>query len=163
MTTSIAERLRALQITLPDEAPPVVPGYVPVFVPWVRTGNLLYLSGRLAKKDGQLWIGKLGEQVSSAEGKQAARGIAIEMLATLRAALGDLENVARIVRLLVMVNCTPNFTEPHVVANGASELFMEVFAERGAHARSAIGIASAPFGACVEMDLIVEVSEGVAA
>lgn len=163
MTTSIAERLRALQITLPDEAPPVVPGYVPVFVPWVRTGNLLYLSGRLAKKDGQLWIGKLGEQVSSAEGKQAARGIAIEMLATLRAALGDLENVARIVRLLVMVNCTPDFTEPHVVANGASELFMEVFAERGAHARSAIGIASAPFGACVEMDLIVEVSEGVAA
>lgn len=163
MTTSIAERLRALQITLPDEAPPVVPGYVPVFVPWVRTANLLYLSGRLAKKDGQLWIGKLGEQVSSAEGKQAARGIAIEMLATLRAALGDLENVARIVRLLVMVNCTPDFTEPHVVANGASELFMEVFAERGAHARSAIGIASAPFGACVEMDLIVEVSEGVAA
>ena len=163
MTTTIAQRLDALQITLPDEAPPVVPGYVPVFVPWVRTGNLLYLSGRLAKKDGQLWIGKLGDQVSSAEGKQAARAIAIEMLATLRAALGDLENVARIVRLLVMVNCTPDFTEPHVVANGASELFMEVFAERGAHARSAIGIASAPFGACVEMDLIVEVSEGVAA
>ena len=163
MTTTIAQRLDALQITLPDEAPPVVPGYVPVFVPWVRTGNLLYLSGRLAKKDGQLWIGKLGDQVSSAEGKQAAREIAIEMLATLRAALGDLENVARIVRLLVMVNCTPDFTEPHVVANGASELFMEVFAERGAHARSAIGIASAPFGACVEMDLIVEVSEGVAA
>ena len=158
MTTSIAERLRGLGITLPDEAPPVVPGYVPVFVPWVRTGNLLYLSGRLAKKDGQLWIGKLGEQVSSAEGKVAARGIAIEMLATLNAALGDLENVARIVRLLVMVNCTPDFTEPHVVANGASDLFMEVFAERGAHARSAIGTASAPFGACVEMDLIAAVT-----
>ena len=163
MTTSIAERLRELGITLPDEAPPVVPGYVPVFVPWVRTGNLLYLSGRLAKKDEQLWIGKLGEHVSSAEGKQAARGIAIEMLATLRVALGDLENVGRIVRLLVMVNCTPDFTEPHVVANGASELFVDVFAERGAHARSAIGIASAPFGACVEMDLIVEVAEGTAA
>ena len=158
MTTSIAERLRGLGITLPDEAPPVVPGYVPVFVPWVRTGNLLYLSGRLAKKDGQLWIGKLGEQVSSAEGKVAARGIAIEMLATLNAALGDLENIERIVRLLVMVNCTPDFTEPHVVANGASELFIEVFAERGAHARSAIGIAAAPFGACVEMDLIAAVT-----
>jgi enamine deaminase RidA (YjgF/YER057c/UK114 family) len=163
MTTSIAERLHELHITLPDEAPPVVPGYVPVFVPWVRTGNLLYLSGRLAKKDGQLWIGKLGERVTTAEGEQAARGIAIEMLATLRAALGDLENVGRIVRLLVMVNCTPNFTEPHVVANGASELFMQVFAERGAHARSAIGIASAPFGACVEMELIVEVSTAVTA
>jgi enamine deaminase RidA (YjgF/YER057c/UK114 family) len=163
VTTSIAERLRELQITLPDEAPPVVPGYVPIFAPWVRTGNLLYLSGRLAKKGGQLWIGKLGEQLTSAEGKQAARGIAIEMLATLRAALGDLEDVARIVRLLVMVNCTPDFTEPHVVANGASELFIEVFAERGAHARSAIGIASAPFGACVEMDLVVEVAAAVEA
>jgi enamine deaminase RidA (YjgF/YER057c/UK114 family) len=163
VTTSIAERLHELQITLPDEAPPVVPGYVPVFVPWVRTGNLLYLSGRLAKRDGQLWIGKLGERVTAAEGEQAARGIAIEMLATLRAALGDLEDVRRIVRLLVMVNCTPNFTEPHVVANGASELFMQVFSERGAHARSAIGIASVPFGACVEMDLIVEVSAAVTA
>ncbi len=159
MTTSIEERLRALQITLPDEAPPVVAGYVPVFVPFVRTGNLLYLSGRLAKKDGEIWVGKLGEQVTSAEGQEAARGIAIEMLAVLRTALGDLDNVKRIVRLLVMVNCTPRFTEPHVVANGASELFMEVFGERGAHARSAIGIATAPFGACVEMDLIVEVAE----
>lgn len=159
MTPSIRERLHALQITLPEEAPPVVPGYVPVFVPFVRSGNLLYLSGRLAKRDGQLWVGKLGERVTSAEGMQAARGIAIEMLATLRAALGDLENVQRIVRLLVMVNCTPRYTEPHVVANGASELFMEVFGERGAHARSAVGVAQLPFGACVEMDLIVEVAE----
>lgn len=162
MTTSIQERLRALQITLPNEAPPVVPGYVPVFVPFVRTGNLLYLSGRLAKKDGQLWVGKLGEDVTSAEGKEAARGIAIEMLATMQAAVGDLENVRRIVRLLVLVNCTLRYTEPHVVANGASELFMEVFGERGAHARSAVGIAQAPFGACVEMDLIVEVADSAA-
>ena len=92
-----------------------------------------------------------------AEGKQAARGIAIEMLATLRVALGDLEHVQRIVRLFVMVNCTPQYTEPHVVANGASELFMEVFGERGAHARSAIGVAQVPFGACVEIDMVVEV------
>ena len=155
--TTVQERLQALQITLPDVAPPVVAGYVPVFVPFVRTGNLLYLSGRLAKKDGELWIGKLGDKITSAQGKQAARGIAIEMLSTLRAALGDLENVQRIVRLLVMVNCTPQYTEPHVVANGASELFMEVFGARGAHARSAIGVAQAPFGACVEIDLIAEV------
>jgi enamine deaminase RidA (YjgF/YER057c/UK114 family) len=161
VTPSIQERLSELQITLPDEAPPVVPGYVPVFVPFVRTGNLLYLSGRLAKRDGELWVGKLGEQVTSAEGQQAARGIAIEMLATLRVALGDLEDVQRIVRLLVMVNCTLRYTEPHVVANGASELFMEVFGERGAHARSAVGVAQVPFGACVEMDLIVEVAQSM--
>lgn len=160
--TTVQERLHALQITLPDVAPPVVAGYVPVFVPFVRTGNLLYLSGRLAKKDGELWIGKLGDEITSAQGKQAARGIAIEMLSTLRAALGDLENVQRIVRLLVMVNCTPQYTEPHVVANGASELFMKVFGERGAHARSAIGVAQAPFGACVEIDLIAEVVDSAA-
>jgi enamine deaminase RidA (YjgF/YER057c/UK114 family) len=161
VTPSIAERLRALQITLPDAAPPVVPGYVPAFVPFVRTGNLLYLSGRLAKQDGELWVGKLGERLTSAEGQRAARGIAIEMLATLRAALGGLEHVQRIVRLLVMVNCTPEDTEPHVVANGASELFVDVFGERGAHARSAIGVAQLPFGACVEMDVVVEVTPSV--
>lgn len=158
MTPSIQERLDELHISLPEEAPPVVPGYVPVFVPFMRTGNLLYLSGRLAKKDGEIWVGKLGDQVTSAEGKNAARGIAIEMLAILRAALGDLESIRRIVKLMVMVNCTAQYTHPHVVANGASELFMEVFGNRGAHARSAIGVAQLPFGACVEIDLIVEVA-----
>jgi enamine deaminase RidA (YjgF/YER057c/UK114 family) len=157
--STIEERLRALQITLPDEAPPVVAGYVPVFAPFVRTGNLLFLSGRLAKRDGVLWLGKLGRDVSTAEGKDAARGIAIEMLATMRAALGDLEHVARIVRLLVLVNCTPEYTEPHVVANGASELLVAVFGARGMHARSAVGVATVPFGACVEMDLVVEVAD----
>jgi enamine deaminase RidA (YjgF/YER057c/UK114 family) len=157
--STIEERLRALQITLPDEAPPVVAGYVPVFAPFVRTGNLLFLSGRLAKRDGALWLGKLGRDVSTAEGKDAARGDAIEMLATMRAALGDLEHVARIVRLLVLVNCTPEYTEPHVVANGASELLVEVFGARGMHARSAVGVATVPFGACVEMDLVVEVAD----
>src|SRR5262245_43998869 len=112
----VEERLRALQITLPDDAPPVVAGYVPAFVPFVQSGNLLYLSGRLAKKDGELWVGKLGEQLTSVEGRQAARGIAIEMLATMRAALGNLDRVQRIVRLFVMVNSTPQYTEPHVVA-----------------------------------------------
>lgn len=157
--STIDERLRALRITLPDEAPPVVAGYVPAFAPFVRTGNLLFLSGRLAKRGGALWPGKLGGDVSSAEGKDAARGIAIEMLATMRAALGDLEHVERLVRLLVMVNCTPEYTEPHVVANGASELFVEVFGARGVHARSAVGVATVPFGACVEMDLVVEVAD----
>jgi enamine deaminase RidA (YjgF/YER057c/UK114 family) len=153
---TVYERLKALQITLPDVAPPVVDGYVPAFVPFVRTGNLVCLSGRLAKKDGRLWIGKLGADMTTPEGKQAARGIAIELLATLQAALGDLNNVLRIVKLLVLVNSAPDFTEPHVVANGASELFLEVFGERGSHARSAFGVAQIPFGACVEIEMIVE-------
>jgi len=155
--TTVYERLKALQITLPDVQPPVVDGYVASFVPFVRTGNLVYLSGRLAKKDGKPWSGKVGEQITVPEGKQAARGIAIELLATLQAALGDLEKIKRIVKLMVWVNSTPNFTESHVVANGASDLFLEIFGDRGTHARSAIGVAQIPFGACVEMELIVEV------
>src|SRR6266852_1677440 len=136
--TTVYERLKALQITLPDVPVPVVAGYDAAFVPFVRTG-------------------KVGEQITTLEGKQAARGIAIELLATLQSALGDLDKIKRIVRLLVMVNSTPNFTEPHVVANGASEIFLEIFGERGAHARSTFGSAQIPFGACVEIDLIAEV------
>jgi enamine deaminase RidA (YjgF/YER057c/UK114 family) len=155
--TTVCERLKALQITFPDVPPPVVDGYVAAFVPFVRTGNLVYLSGRLAKKNGKPWSGKVGEDITTLEGKQAARGIAIELLATLQAALGDLDQIKRIVRLLVMVNSAPNFTELHVVANGASELFLEIFGERGAHARSTFGGAQIPFGACVEIDLVAEV------
>jgi|ERR1700733_26597 len=155
--TTIYERLKALQITLPDVQPPVVDGYVAAFVPFVRTGNLIYLSGRLAKKDGKPWSGKVGEDVTTLEGKQAAREIAVEVLATLQVALGDLDKIKRIVKLLVMVNSTPNFTESHVVANGASGLFLEIFGERGAHARTSFGGAEIPFGACVEIDLIAEV------
>jgi enamine deaminase RidA (YjgF/YER057c/UK114 family) len=154
--STVSERLKALQITLPDAPRPVVDGYVASFVPFVRTGNLVYLSGRLAKQDGKIWSGKLGEQITTSEGKQAARGIAIELLATLRAALGDLNNVKRIVKLLVLVNSAPHFTEPHVVANGASELFLDIFGERGAHARSAFGVAQIPFGSCVEIEMVVE-------
>lgn len=155
--TTIYERLNALQITLPDVQPPVVDGYVAAFVPFVRTGNLIYLSGRLAKNNGKLWSGKVGEQITTLEGKQAARGIAIELLATLQAALGDLDKIKRIVKVVVMVNSKPNFTESHVVANGASELFLEIFGERGAHARTSHGGAEIPFGACVEIELIAEV------
>jgi enamine deaminase RidA (YjgF/YER057c/UK114 family) len=155
--TAVYERLNALQITLLDVAPPVVDGCVAAFVPFVRTGNLVYLSGRLAKQNGKPWSGKVGEHITTLEGKQAARDIAIELLATLQAALGDLDKMKRIVRLLVVVNSTPNFTEPHIVANGASELFLEIFGERGAHARSTFGRAQIPFGACVKIDLIAEV------
>jgi enamine deaminase RidA (YjgF/YER057c/UK114 family) len=153
---SVYERLNDLGIALPEVLPPVVDGYQAAFVPFVRSGNLVYLSGRLAKKDGRPLCGKLGEQITTAEGKQAARGVAIELLAALHAAIGDLNKITRIVKLLVLVNSAPHFTEPHVVANGASEVFLEIFGERGAHARSAFGVAQIPFGSCIEIEMIAE-------
>jgi enamine deaminase RidA (YjgF/YER057c/UK114 family) len=126
--TSIYERLQALQINLPEVPPPVVDRYVPSFVPFVRTDNLIYLSGRLAKKDGKPFSGKVGQEITTAEGRQAARDVAVELLATLHGALHDLNRVKRIVRLLVLVNSAPGFTEPHEVANGASELFWKSLA-----------------------------------
>lgn len=157
--TSIYERLRALKINLPELPPPMVDGYVPSFVPFVRSGNLIYLSGRLAKKDGKPFSGKLGQQITTAEGRQAARDVAIEVLATLQTALGDLNKVKRVVQMTVLVNSAPDFTESHEVANGASELLCEVFGERGAHARTCHGAAQIPFGSCVEIEMIVEVSD----
>lgn len=114
---SVYERLRALQISLPEVAAPVA-----AFAPFVRAGNLLFVSGHIAKKDGKPLSGKLGEQFTTSQGKEAARGIAIELLGTLQAATGDLNKVKRIVKLLVLVNSAVSFTEQHLVANGASEL-----------------------------------------
>jgi len=148
---SVYERLRVLNISLPEVKPPVA-----TFVPFVRTGNLIYLSGHIAKKDGRPWSGKLGDTITTAQGKEAARSIAIELLATLQAAGGDLNKINRIVKLLVLVNSAANFTEQHLVANGASELLLEVFGEQGAHARSAFGVAQIPFGSCVEIELTAE-------
>ena len=151
---SVYERLKALNISLPRVEPPAA-----AFVPTVRTGNLVFVSGHIAKQDGKPWVGKLGENLSTAEGKQAARGIAIDLIATLHASLGDLDKIKRIVKLMVLVNGGPTFTEQHLVANGASELLIEVFGkEKGPHARSAFGIAQIPLGACVEIELIAEVS-----
>jgi len=148
---SVYEKLKALNITLPEIEPTVA-----AFVPFVRTGNLVFISGHIAKKDGKPWTGKLGAELTTAQGKQAARGIAVELMATLQAATGDLDKIKRIVKLLVLVNSVPTYTEQHLVANGASELFVEVFGERGAHARSAFGIAQIPLGSCVEIELIAE-------
>ena len=148
----VYDRLKALNISLPVVEPPVA-----AFVPVVRSGNLLFVSGHIAKKEGKPWAGKLGENLFTAQGKEAARGIAIELLATLHAAIGDLDKITRIVKLLVLVNSAPTFTEQHLVANGASELFVEVFGEKGPHARSAIGIAQIPLGSCVEIELVAEV------
>jgi enamine deaminase RidA (YjgF/YER057c/UK114 family) len=148
---SAYEKLKSLGITLPPLAPPGA-----VYVPFVRTGNLVYVAGHIAKKEGQPWVGRLGENMATAEGKAAARAIAIDLMGTLNAAVGDLERVQRIVKLLVLVNSAPSFTEQHLVANGASELLVEVFGERGPHARSAFGVAQIPLGACVEIELIAE-------
>jgi len=149
---SVYERLEALRIILPKVEAPVAD-----FVPVLRTGNLLFVSGHIAKKNGKPWDGKLGENLSTVQGKEAARGIAIDLLATLHSALGDLNKITRIVKLLVLVNSAPTFTEQHLVANGASELLVELFGERGAHARSAFGVAQIPLGACVEIELVAEV------
>jgi enamine deaminase RidA (YjgF/YER057c/UK114 family) len=152
----IDERLKALGIVLPDVIPPVVEGYVPAFTPFVRSGDQIHLSGRLGKQDGKPLCGKVGEEISLEQGRVAARGVAIELLAVLKAAVGDLESVRRIVKLCVMVNGAPTFTEPHRVADGASELLVQVFGERGIHARSAVSVVQVPFGACVEIDMIAE-------
>ena len=151
---NIAQRLQSLGISLP---PLVVPAAA--YVPFVRTGNLLFLCGHIAKKDGKPWVGQLGLTMTTAEGQAAARAIAIDLMGTLAAALdGDLERVKRIVKVMSLVNSTPTFTEQHLVTNGCSQLLGEVFgAEVGAHARSAFGVAQIPLGACVEIELIAEV------
>ena len=151
---SIYDRLKALSIELPALTPPAA-----AFVPFVRTGNLLFLAGHIARKDGKPWTGRLGETMDVAAGAEAARGVAVDLLATLHAAAGDLDRIARIVKLLVLVNSAPSFTEQHLVANGASQLLADVFGERGAHARSAFGAAQIPFGSCVEIDLTAEVAD----
>ncbi len=149
---SIYEKLQSLGLNLP-------PGTAPAgaFAPTVQSGNLVFVSGHIAKRDGRPWIGQLGPALSTEEGRTAARGIALDLLGTLHDALGDLNRIRRIVKAMVLVNSAPGFTEQHLVANGASELFQEVFGERGRHARSAFGAAQIPLGACVEIELVVEV------
>ena len=148
---SIYSRLDELAIALPEATPPVA-----AFVPCVRAGELLFVSGHIAKRDGRPWVGQLGAGLTTEEGRRAARSVAVDLLGTLHAATGDLNAVRRIVKLLVLVNSSPTFTEQHLVANGASELFLAVFGPRGAHARSAFGVAQVPFGSCVEIELIAE-------
>jgi enamine deaminase RidA (YjgF/YER057c/UK114 family) len=149
---SINDKLKELGITLPPVSTPAA-----AYVPFVRTGNLVFISGHIARKDGKPWVGQLGKTMSTEEGKQAARGIAIELMGTLAAAVGNLDNVKRIVKVMSLVNSAPDFTEHHLVTNGCSELLGQVFGDKGAHARSAFGVAQIPLGACVEIELIAEV------
>lgn len=151
---TIAQRLADLGITLPAVATPAA-----AYVPFARTGNLVFLSGHIAKQDGKAWVGQLGLTMTTAEGQQAARAVAIDLLGTLQAAVGDLARIQRIVKVMSLVNSTPTFTEQHLVTNGCSELMQQVFGtEVGAHARSAFGVAQLPMGACVEIELIAEVA-----
>ena len=150
--STIAAKLQQLGITLPALAAPAA-----AYLPYVRSGNLLFVSGHISKRDGAVLTGQLGATLDTAQGKAAARAVAIDLMGTLQAATGDLGRVKRIVKLLGLVNSTPTYTEQHLVINGASELFGEVFGEIGQHARSAFGVAQLPLGAAVEIELIVEV------
>ena len=155
MTTSthpIYAKLQSLGITLPEVAAPAA-----AYLPFVRTGNLIFLSGHLAKRDGQVIVGQLGKNVTTEEGKAAARLIAIDLMGTLHAATGNLGKIKRIVKVMSLVNSTGDFTEHHLVTNGCSELLGEVFGDAGKHARSAFGVEQIPLGACVEIELIAEV------
>ena len=151
---TIAARLQALGIELPPLAIPAA-----AYVPFVQTGSLVFISGHIAKKHGKPWVGQLGLTMTTEEGKAAARSIAIELMGTLQAAAGgDLARVKRIVKVMSLVNSTPTFTEQHLVTNGCSELFGEIFGDAGKHARSAFGVAQIPLGACVEIELIAELA-----
>ena len=150
--SSIYDRLTELDIALPPLSIPAG-----AYVPFVRTGNLVFVSGHIAKRDGKPWTGQLGRDMDTASAQQAARAVAIDLLGTLHAALGDLNRVRRIVKVTGLVNSSAEFVEHHLVTNGCSELLAEVFGDRGVHARAAYGVAQLPLGACVEIEMIVEV------
>ncbi len=148
-------KLKALNITLPTPPQPVAN-----YVNGVRTGNLIFLAGKGPRyADGTEITGKLGQDVSIEKGYEGARLTAINQLAVLKAMLGDLNKVKRIVKVLGMVNSDPSFVEQPKVINGFSDLMVEVFGEKGKHARAAIGVASLPRGQAVEIELVVEVYE----
>lgn len=153
---SALARLKQLGITLPPVSTPAA-----AYVPFVQTGNLIFISGNIARKDGKAWVGQLGLTMETDEGKEAARSIAIALMGTLQAACQasgkTLDDVKRIVKVLSLVNSTPTYTEQHLVTNGCSELLAEVFGDAGQHARSAFGVAQLPMGACVEIELIAEI------
>jgi enamine deaminase RidA (YjgF/YER057c/UK114 family) len=149
---SVYDKLKALAVSLPQMTVPVA-----AFVPVVRAGDLLFVSGHIARQDGKPWVGQLGSSLSTEAGREAARRTAIDLLGTLHAFTGDLGTIKQIVKLVVLVNSSPGFMEQHLVANGASELLQAVFGAQGAHARSAFGAAQLPFGCCVEIEAVVQV------
>ena len=149
---SIEAKLTELGLTLPAAAAPVA-AYVPVVI----AGDLAFVSGQVSFVDGQLVKGRLGDDVTLEQGVLAAQGCALMILAQLKAALGSLDRVERVVKLGAFVNCTADFTDQPKVANGASELMVAVFGEAGRHSRAAVGAPSLPLGVAVEVDAIVAI------
>ncbi len=152
----VEERLNELGITLPGTPPPAAN-----YVPAVRTGNLLFLSGigPANRPDGTAPKGKIGQELSVEEGYEAARLVCLNLLARLKGELGDLDKVKRVVKLLGMVNATPDFGQQPTVINGCSDLLVEVFGDKGRHARSAVGMGSLSYNIPVEIEMIVEVED----
>ncbi|MFO7273285.1 MAG: RidA family protein [Symbiobacteriaceae bacterium] len=151
---SVEQRLQELGITLPEAPKPVA-----AYVPFVRSGDLVFVSGQIAVEGGQLkYKGKVGRDLTPEEGYQAARLCAINTLAVLKAAVGSLDKVAQIVKVVVFVNSADGFTGQPAVANGASELYQQVFGEAGLHARSAVGVSELPMDTAVEVEVIARIS-----
>ncbi len=154
MGETIEKRLTDLGVTLPAAAAPAAN-----YLPFARTGNLLFTAGQLPLKDGKLQAaGLLGRDVDTATGQEAAKLCAINVLAQAKAALGDLEKIVRVVKITVFVASAPDFTEQHLVANGASDFLAAALGERGKHARAAVGTASLPLNAAVEIEAVNEVA-----
>ena len=153
MSSSLIDtRLQALGIQLPAVGAPAA-----AYVMAVQTGQLVFLSGHIAKRDGKPWVGKLGMDMDTDSGKAAARAIAIDLMATLKAQVDSLDRVRRIVKVMGLVNSSDTYTDQHLVINGCSELLFAVFGAAGQHARSAFGVTQIPLGACVEIELIAEI------
>jgi enamine deaminase RidA (YjgF/YER057c/UK114 family) len=151
----VEARLKEMGIKLPPAVKPVAN-----YVPAVRTGNLVFLSGHGPfNEDGSLITGKVGSELTPEQGYEAARRVAIGLLGSLKAEIGDLESVKRVVKLLGLVNCTSDFTDQPKVINGASDFFVEIFGARGKHARSAVGTNALPMNIAVEIEMIVEIMD----
>jgi enamine deaminase RidA (YjgF/YER057c/UK114 family) len=152
---SAEKKLQEMGISLPQTPKPIAN-----YVPAVKTGNLLFVSGHGPYNDGKaVTSGKLGKELTVEQGTQTARNVALNCLASVKASLGDLDKVKRVVKLLGMVNCTEDFKDQPKVINGASDLLVELFGEAGRHARSAVGMQSLPNGIPVEIEMIIEVAE----
>jgi len=151
--SKVEQRLKELEIILPE---PITPKFS--YIPCNQTGNLVYLSGQDCRINGELmYEGKLGDDLTIEQGQEAARQTIINCLAVLKAYIGDLDRVVKVVKLLGFVNSAPGFAEQPYVMNGASDLLMDVFGESGKHARSAIGTSELPFHTPIEIELIIEI------
>lgn len=156
MTSRIEQRITQLSIQLPG---PGAPGGN--YVPFVQIGNLVYMAGQVCRSEGKMvYVGKVGRDLSVEEGQKAARLCALNLLAQLKVACdGDLDRVVRCVRMGGFVNCAPDFTEQPKVINGASDLMVEIFADAGKHARTAVGVAALPMDSAVEVEAIFQLRD----